>query len=286
MERVLEALGAVYQKALANLKTKVVVNGRLNGDRLNDEQLAGHALAYLATELEACKQLAAWSARVGGEFEGKVARAYIGELARNLRGGVDLGACENIALADLGLTDADLADTLLHPDVQGFSATHSTGAIYLEIAQHARDKGFGNLGLDDEMLEEIRGQFAKFSRVAGHAEWVTDERFATNAQRVRNIPVLAALLEERFSAWKRTDLIAALEAEQKEITDALADGNTIHAVIRGVAVNNDGAVKASFTAPSVDGQAAVVAAALRAAEVEREGRKREACDTYCVNSSE
>ncbi len=163
MERVLEALGAVYQKALANVKTKVVVNGRLNGDLLNDEQLAAHALAYLATELEACKQLAAWSARVGGEFEGKVARAYIGELARNLRGGVDLGACENIALADLGLTDADLADTLLHPEVQAFSAQHSTGAIYLEIAQHARDKGFGNLGLDDEMLEEIRGQFAKFS---------------------------------------------------------------------------------------------------------------------------
>jgi (2S)-methylsuccinyl-CoA dehydrogenase len=163
MERVLEALGAVYQKALANLKTKVVVNGRLNGDRLNDEQLAAHALAYLATELEACRQLSAWAARVGGEFEGKVARAYVGELARNLRGGVDLGACENIALADLGLTDADLADTLLHPEVQAFSAAHSTGAIYLEIAQHARDKGFGNVGLDDEMLEEVRAQFAKFS---------------------------------------------------------------------------------------------------------------------------
>jgi amino acid adenylation domain-containing protein len=47
----------------------------------------------------------------------------------------------------------------------------------------------------------------------------------------------------------------------KRLSDAIADGNTVYAVIRGVAVNNDGRDKASFTAPSVDGQAAVVAAA-------------------------
>lgn len=48
----------------------------------------------------------------------------------------------------------------------------------------------------------------------------------------------------------------------KRLSDAERDGDTIHAVIRGVAVNNDGAAKASFTAPSVDGQAAVVRQAL------------------------
>ena len=54
----------------------------------------------------------------------------------------------------------------------------------------------------------------------------------------------------------------------KRLSDALADGDTVHAVIRGVAVNNDGRQKASFTAPSVDGQAAVVAAAHDAAGVD------------------
>ncbi|MBL8324565.1 MAG: amino acid adenylation domain-containing protein, partial [Rubrivivax sp.] len=48
----------------------------------------------------------------------------------------------------------------------------------------------------------------------------------------------------------------------KRLSDALADGNTIHAVILGVGINNDGADKASFTAPSVGGQAAVIASAL------------------------
>lgn len=44
----------------------------------------------------------------------------------------------------------------------------------------------------------------------------------------------------------------------KRLSDALADGDTIHAVIRGTAVNNDGAEKIGFTAPSVEGQARVI----------------------------
>ena len=54
----------------------------------------------------------------------------------------------------------------------------------------------------------------------------------------------------------------------KRLSDALADGNPIYAVIRGVGVSNDGADRASFTAPGVDGQAAAIAAALRRAEVD------------------
>ncbi|WP_436762330.1 type I polyketide synthase [Streptosporangium sp. V21-05] len=53
----------------------------------------------------------------------------------------------------------------------------------------------------------------------------------------------------------------------KRLEDALADGDTVHAVIRGSAVNNDGAGKVGFTAPSVDGQAAAVRAAHLLAEV-------------------
>lgn len=47
----------------------------------------------------------------------------------------------------------------------------------------------------------------------------------------------------------------------RRLDEALADGDPIHAVIRGVALNNDGADKASFTAPSAAAQAAVVAMA-------------------------
>jgi len=54
----------------------------------------------------------------------------------------------------------------------------------------------------------------------------------------------------------------------KRLSEAIADRDTIHAVIRGAAINNDGAGKAGFTAPSVDGQAEVIAMAHALAGVE------------------
>ena len=45
----------------------------------------------------------------------------------------------------------------------------------------------------------------------------------------------------------------------KRLDDALADGDHVHAVIQGSAINNDGALKVGYTAPSVDGQAEVIA---------------------------
>ncbi len=56
----------------------------------------------------------------------------------------------------------------------------------------------------------------------------------------------------------------------KRIEDAIADRDTIYAVIRGIAANNDGNSKAGFAAPSVDGQAAVIALAHGIADVEAE----------------
>jgi amino acid adenylation domain-containing protein len=54
----------------------------------------------------------------------------------------------------------------------------------------------------------------------------------------------------------------------RRLADAMADGDTIRAVILGSAVNNDGAAKVGYTAPSVSGQAEVIAEALAVADVE------------------
>jgi acyl transferase domain-containing protein/acyl carrier protein len=53
----------------------------------------------------------------------------------------------------------------------------------------------------------------------------------------------------------------------KRLSDALADGDPIDAVLRGWAVNNDGSAKASYAAPSLDGQADVIAKAQERAGV-------------------
>ncbi|MGB3614699.1 MAG: beta-ketoacyl synthase N-terminal-like domain-containing protein, partial [Elainellaceae cyanobacterium] len=54
----------------------------------------------------------------------------------------------------------------------------------------------------------------------------------------------------------------------KRLADALADGDSIYAVIKGSAINNDGALKVSYAAPSVEGQAAVIAEAQAIAEID------------------
>ncbi|MDF5719754.1 MAG: type I polyketide synthase [Rhizonema sp. PD37] len=56
----------------------------------------------------------------------------------------------------------------------------------------------------------------------------------------------------------------------KRLEDALADGDFIHAVIKGSAINNDGAFKVSYTAPRIDTQAKVIRTAQVVAEVEPE----------------
>ncbi len=53
----------------------------------------------------------------------------------------------------------------------------------------------------------------------------------------------------------------------KRLADALADGDTVHAVIKGSAINNDGSSKIGYAAPSVEGQVEVILAAQAVAGV-------------------
>ncbi|MFL6262221.1 MAG: SDR family NAD(P)-dependent oxidoreductase [Thermoanaerobaculia bacterium] len=56
----------------------------------------------------------------------------------------------------------------------------------------------------------------------------------------------------------------------RRLSDALEDGGVIHSVIKGSAINNDGAVKIGYSAPGPEGQYQVIRAAQLAAEVEPE----------------
>ncbi|BAZ70869.1 beta-ketoacyl synthase (plasmid) [Fischerella sp. NIES-4106] len=56
----------------------------------------------------------------------------------------------------------------------------------------------------------------------------------------------------------------------KRLEDALADGDCIHAVIKGSAINNDGSLKVNFTAPGVEGPTEVIVEALNNAGLSAE----------------
>jgi (2S)-methylsuccinyl-CoA dehydrogenase len=156
MQEVLSALTRLRDLATDRVRARVTASS------IDREQLAAHALAYLSTEVEACGKLAAWAEPLGGH-EQAIAAAYVGEVARTLSGGVDLGACESIPLADLGLEDADLDATLRAGPVQAFARAHAGGEAWLAIARAARDHGWGRFGLEDPVLDEIRAQFARYA---------------------------------------------------------------------------------------------------------------------------
>jgi amino acid adenylation domain-containing protein len=56
----------------------------------------------------------------------------------------------------------------------------------------------------------------------------------------------------------------------KKLEDAIKDGDEIHGVIKGTAINNDGSEKVGFTAPGIEGQSRVIAGALAGAGIDAE----------------
>jgi crotonobetainyl-CoA:carnitine CoA-transferase CaiB-like acyl-CoA transferase len=67
---------------------------------------------------------------------------------------------------------------------------------------------------DGDMILAIGndGQFARFCNIAGRAEWITDERFATNAARVRHRAELIPLLRQTTVMKTTAEWVAALES--------------------------------------------------------------------------
>ena len=170
-EQTLRALERLYDAARIAVRGRTLENGKLSGKKLDQEQLAAHALAYLATEIEASRQLLAWAERVAaggasetdGSYERRIAQLYVAELGRQLRGGVDLGQTETISLAELGIGADVLRDTIESPSVVAFVDAKTRAAEYLSLASDARTLGGGALGLGDETLVAIQREFKKLS---------------------------------------------------------------------------------------------------------------------------
>jgi (2S)-methylsuccinyl-CoA dehydrogenase len=161
------ALEKLYEAARERLKQRVSEGGKIAAAKLDREQLAAHALAYLMTEYQAVLQLEAWAHAVhdsgeGGAYEKMIAETYTAEVVRSLRGGVDLGQTENIPLSELGLGPEVVAETIGRPEVAAWADAHTTAERYLALAAFAKEKGGGALGLADDTLVATQREFRKF----------------------------------------------------------------------------------------------------------------------------
>ena len=100
--------------ALTAVRERVSENGKLSAARIEAEQHAAHGLAWLATYVEAIKELAAYAARMReegrfGQTEELLTRIGLGEYLAQVFGGIPMNQGEIVRLADFGLGPDEIA---------------------------------------------------------------------------------------------------------------------------------------------------------------------------------
>ncbi len=174
----LTAAEALRDAATESLRTRVVREGRVSATALEREQTAAHGLAWLATYVEALRQMQGWAERLEaegrfGEMEALIHQIAFGEYLAQLRGGIPMSQGEIVRPGDIGV-EAGVLDTAA---VAELVARGNGNAARMRLVQLMRDNHgratFGATGLDEE-LEMIREQFRRFAddKVVPHAhEW-------------------------------------------------------------------------------------------------------------------
>jgi (2S)-methylsuccinyl-CoA dehydrogenase len=163
------AAEALLETAKAKLRTRVSDKGKVSAALMEVEQHAAHGFAWLATYVEAMRQLHHWQDRLTatgqfGEIETLLLEIGAGEYAAQVLGGIPMSQVEIVRPADLDLTDADLA-AFRSAAVDLIAASGDTvrkARLAALIAANPNAASHGVTGLD-ETMEMIRDQFRKFA---------------------------------------------------------------------------------------------------------------------------
>jgi len=164
--------------ALTAVRERVSENGKLSPARIEAEQHAAHGLAWLATYVEAVKEMAAYAARMReegrfGQTEEMLTRVGLGEYLAQVFGGIPMNQGEIVRPADFGLGPDEIAPFRTEV-VEGLIASGNTRenrAALAALIGEAREGAIGDPGLD-ETFEAIRGEMRRFAdaEVAPHAQ--------------------------------------------------------------------------------------------------------------------
>ncbi|MGI3186386.1 acyl-CoA dehydrogenase family protein [Nioella aestuarii] len=162
---------SLLETATARVRELVSVEGRVSAAKLEENQVAAHGLAWLATYAEALRQMQAWAERLTadgkfGETEALLHQIAFGEYLWQIYGGIPMSQGEILRLQDIGFSQDDQR-ALMTPEIMTLTQSGNTQGArtkLVEIMQKiAGSNGVGATGLDDE-LEMIRDQFSRYAR--------------------------------------------------------------------------------------------------------------------------
>jgi (2S)-methylsuccinyl-CoA dehydrogenase len=172
---------SVLEQARDKLREQVVVDGRVSGSLVEENQNAAHGLAWLATYVESLRQMQNWAKNLQGEgkfgeVEQLIHQIAFGEYLQQIAGGIPMNQGEMVRVQDLGL-DWDALEGFQAPEVQALIVRGNTQAARTRLVELMQERSaeltVGKSGLDEE-LEMIREQFRRFSieKVWPHAhDW-------------------------------------------------------------------------------------------------------------------
>ncbi len=169
VEAVQAPLATVLATAIDRVRAKVSEGGKVSATLIDRHQRAAHGLAWLATYVEAIRQMSAWAQRLAGdgrlgEMESLLLQIGVGEYLAQISGGIPMNQGELVRMHELGLTIDDVSvfpATELDALIRGNSPEARARLVALMRENHGRAT-FGATGLDDE-LEMIRDQFRRFA---------------------------------------------------------------------------------------------------------------------------
>jgi (2S)-methylsuccinyl-CoA dehydrogenase len=178
MQEARGAADALLADATYEVRERVTVAGKLDAVAIEREQRATHGLAWLATYVEAIRQLSAYAGRMSeqgrlGEIEELLVRIGAGEFLAQMAGGIPMSQGELVRPADLGLDAkavsarfAGAADELI---ATGNTAENRARLIALMVGHSSAT--VGDCGLDD-ILDTMREEMRKFAdaEVMPHAQ--------------------------------------------------------------------------------------------------------------------
>lgn len=165
----------------------VAVDGKPDRAKLDEEQFACHGLAWLATYVEALRQLHAYAVRMEeegrfGEIEQLLVQIGAGEYLNQISGGIQMNQTEIVRPHDLHIPD-EVHAAFHTKDVRALCVEGNTPAVRARLAElmaeQAGTASFGDSGLD-ETLSQIRDQMRRFAdeKVLPHAhQWHLDNAY-------------------------------------------------------------------------------------------------------------
>jgi (2S)-methylsuccinyl-CoA dehydrogenase len=154
--------------ALAAVRERVRVDTHTVARIFEREQRATHGLAWLATYVEAIRQLSAYAERMHaagslGEIEEFIVEIGVGEFLAQIQGGIPMSQGEIVRPADVGLSPSAVAERMAGP-LEGLIASGNVErrARLVELMLRHHEATVGDCGLE-ETLATIRDEMRKFA---------------------------------------------------------------------------------------------------------------------------